>query len=188
MSEYGIKPIIFEDMWSYLKEYGDFAPEPSKQDLISINRRYIPVMGAGLGMGINVGNLIAGMANQIVRTQQSSNNQQPIICSKSSWRQILRILWRTCSNKKSFSVRIAEQSSHKEVNFILHVEIQFSMGDLKMPGGEAVFYVECVVKFGFDTDEFIEALLNSKSFYDDEIVWSIIDVEQVILDNQEKGN
>ena len=57
-----------------------------------------------------------------------------------------------------------------------------------MPGGEAVFYVECVVKFGFDTDEFIEALLNSKSFYDDEIVWSIIDVEQVILDNQEKGN
>ena len=172
----------------YGDDYNRFVSREILTNLSNNDGVGLPVMGAGLGMGINIGNLIAGMANQIVRTQQSSNNQQPIICSKSSWRQILRILWRTCSNKKSFSVRIAEQSSHKEVNFILHVEIQFSMGDLKMPGGEAVFYVECVVKFGFDTDEFIEALLNSKSFYDDEIVWSIIDVEQVILDNQEKGN
>lgn len=32
----------------YLKEYGDFAPEPSKQDLIAINREYIDELHASL--------------------------------------------------------------------------------------------------------------------------------------------
>ena len=58
------------------------------------------------------------------------------------------------------------------------------MGDLKMPRGEAVFYVGRVVKTGFDTKEFIGALIDSKPFYNNEIVWSIIEVEQVTLENQ----
>ena len=32
----------------YLKEYGDFAPEPSKKDLIAINREYIDELHASL--------------------------------------------------------------------------------------------------------------------------------------------
>jgi hypothetical protein len=52
-----------------------------------------------------------------------------------------------------------------------------------MPKGEAVFYVGRVIKTGFDNNEFIETLANSKPFYYNEIVWSIIEVEQLTIDN-----
>ena len=68
----------------YGDDYNRFVSREILTNLSNNDGVGLPVMGAGLGMGINVGNLIAGMANQIVRTQQSSNNQQPIICSKSS--------------------------------------------------------------------------------------------------------
>jgi len=53
-----------------------------------------------------------------------------------------------------------------------------------MPKGEAVFYVGRVVKTGFDNKEFVEALLEPKPSYDNEIVWSIIEVEQITQDNK----
>lgn len=53
-----------------------------------------------------------------------------------------------------------------------------------MPKGEAVFYVGRIVKTGFDYTELVEALMEPKPLYDNEIVWSIIEVEQITIDNK----
>lgn len=50
----------------YLKEYGGFAPEPSKQDLISINRRYIDELHASLR--ISSGDKKISLSEELVRT------------------------------------------------------------------------------------------------------------------------
>ena len=50
----------------YLKEYGDFAPEPSKQDLIAINRKHIDELHASLRT--SSGDKTISLREELVRT------------------------------------------------------------------------------------------------------------------------
>ena len=58
----------------YLKEYGDFAPEPSKQDLIAINRGYIDELHASLRT--SSGDKIISLREELVRTSAQTAQLQ----------------------------------------------------------------------------------------------------------------
>ena len=58
----------------YLKEYGDFAPEPSKQDLIAINRKYIDELHASLRT--SSGDKIISLREELVRTSAQTAQLQ----------------------------------------------------------------------------------------------------------------
>ena len=58
----------------YLKEYGDFAPEPSKQDLIAINREYIDELHASLRT--SSGDKTISLREELVRTSAQTAQLQ----------------------------------------------------------------------------------------------------------------
>lgn len=58
----------------YLKEYGDFAPEPSKQDLIAINRKYIDELHASLRT--SSGDKKISLREELVRTSAQTAQLQ----------------------------------------------------------------------------------------------------------------
>ena len=58
----------------YLKEYGDFAPEPSKQDLIAINRKYIDELHASLKT--SSGSQMISLREELVRTSAQTAQLQ----------------------------------------------------------------------------------------------------------------
>ena len=58
----------------YLKEYGDFAPEPSKQDLIAINRKYIDELHASLRS--SSGKKTISLREELVRTSAQTAQLQ----------------------------------------------------------------------------------------------------------------
>ena len=58
----------------HLKEYGDFAPEPSKQDLIAINREYIDELHASLRT--SSGDKTISLREELVRTSAQTAQLQ----------------------------------------------------------------------------------------------------------------
>ena len=58
----------------YLKEYGDFAPEPSKQDLVAINRKYIDELHASLRT--SSGDKTISLREELVRTSAQTAQLQ----------------------------------------------------------------------------------------------------------------
>ena len=58
----------------YLKEYGDFAPEPSKQDLIAINRQHIDELHASLRT--SSGDKKISLREELVRTSAQTAQLQ----------------------------------------------------------------------------------------------------------------
>ncbi len=58
----------------YLKEYGNFAPEPSKQDLIAINRQYIDELHASLRT--SSGKKTISLREELVRTSAQTTQLQ----------------------------------------------------------------------------------------------------------------
>lgn len=61
-------------VFEYLKEYGDFAPEPSKQDLIAINRQHIDELHASLRT--RSGNKKISLREELVRTSAQTAQLQ----------------------------------------------------------------------------------------------------------------
>ena len=58
----------------YLRDYGDFAPEPSKHDLIAINRKYIDELHASLR--ISSGEITISLREELVRTSAQTAQLQ----------------------------------------------------------------------------------------------------------------
>ena len=59
----------------YGDDYNRFVSREILTNLSNNDGAGLAAMGAGLGIGVNVGNQIAGMANQIFQTPQPQNNQ-----------------------------------------------------------------------------------------------------------------